>query len=211
VTSIFALVDAIGIKAALQRGEVSRDRLIALREAIDEIAARYTDISFISFADSLLLKSNWSVGQFDSQVRYTYEPETFVRLIAELQETYRSVLGLDLYAVLTQGSNEYYDDALLHISATHNHVSLNSLGLPFAQLLAIDYAARDAIHSGRHLPGELYMDEDLFRSLGFDHHFQSDACPRGSYRAPMMTGDSSYYIASCRQILENLRDVPPLR
>jgi hypothetical protein len=209
--SVFALVDAIGIKVALERGDIRRDRLLALRDAIDSIAARYNDISFISFADSLLLKSNWSVGTFDSHVKYTYQPEIFIRLIAELQETYQSVLQLGVYAVLTQGINEYYDDALLHISPTRNHISLNSLGLPFAQLLAIDDAARGAIRRQLHAPGELYMDANFFHSLGLKYDFRKDECQRGTYRAPMMTGDAFYYVASCRQTLDNIRDVPPLR
>jgi hypothetical protein len=114
--SVFATIDAIGVRAALERHELTRDKLLVLRERIDTVAEEYRDISFISFADSLLLKSNWPVGQFASEVRYTYEPEIFIRLIAELQTTYQSVLGLNIYAVLAQGSNEYYDDALLHLS-----------------------------------------------------------------------------------------------
>jgi hypothetical protein len=91
--SIFVMIDAIGVRAALERHELTRERLLTLREGIDAIAAKYKDILFISFADSLLLKSNWSVGMFDSEVQYTYEPEIFIRIIAELQETYSNVLG----------------------------------------------------------------------------------------------------------------------
>jgi hypothetical protein len=205
--SVFSLVDAVGIKRALERGEVTRDRLVALREAIDRVAEKYRSISFISFADSLLLKSNWSVGQFDSEIRYTYEPEILIRVVDELREVYRNILGLDLYAVLTQGSNEYYDDPLLHISATGNHISLNSLGLPFAQLLAIDHAARDAVRCDFHSPAELYIDENFFRSLSFQYRFERDECPMGTYRGPMMSADANYYMSNCREILSNLREI----
>jgi len=209
--SIFALIDAIDVTIALQRRDLTREKLLTLREGVDAIAERYRDISFISFADSLLLKSNWSVGQFDSQVRYTYEPEIFIRLIAELQAIYRSVLGLNIYAILTQGSNEYYDDALLHISSTRNHISLNSLGLPFAQLRAIEDAVRKAIRNGEHPRSELYMDENFFRSLSMAHSFKREECPTGAYRTRLMTEDSSYYIASCSQILDNMREAAPLQ
>jgi hypothetical protein len=202
--SAFALIDAVGVASALGRGELTRERLITLRDAIDELAARHTDVSLISLADNLLLKSNWSVGQFDSNVKYTYEPETIIRIINELRDVYRSVLGLNLYAVLTQGLNAYYDDALLHISRTRNHISLNSLGLPFAQLLAIDQAARTAIRNEEHRPAELYLDEDFFRSLNWKHAFQRDACPVGKYRGPMMTNDATYYMSDCDEILSNL-------
>jgi hypothetical protein len=60
--SVFALVDAVGVKDALNSGLLTRGKLIRLRDQIDVIAARHPAISFISFADSLLLKSNWQVG-----------------------------------------------------------------------------------------------------------------------------------------------------
>jgi hypothetical protein len=202
--SVFALIDAIGVKRVLESGKLTRDRLISLRDAIDELAARRTDISFISLADNLLLKSNWSVGQFDSEVKYTYEPESMIRVIDELRGVYRSVLALDLYAVLTQGVNAFYDDALLHVSGSGNHISLNSLGLPFAQLLAIEGAARAAIRSNEHLRAELYMDEDFFRSLNFKHGFKRDECLSACYRGPMMAEDASYYMSSCAEILSNI-------
>jgi hypothetical protein len=202
--SAFALIDAIGVKRALESGELTRERLIALRNAIDELAAQHTDISFISLADNLLLKSNWSVGQFDSEVTYTYEPESMIRVIDELRGVYRSVLGLHMYAVLTQGLNAYYEDALLHVSGSGNHISLNSLGLPFAQLLAIEGAARAAIRRNEHPRAELYIDEDFFRSLNFKHRFKRDECLSGYYRGPMMSEDASYYMSSCAEILSNL-------
>ena len=74
------------------------------------MARRYSDVWFISFADSLLLKSNWTVGHFESSVKYTYRPEIFFKLFAELRALYREELSLEVYASLTQGSNEYYDE-----------------------------------------------------------------------------------------------------
>ncbi len=122
--SVFALIDAIDVKDALKKGLLTRGKLVRLRDRIDAIAEQHPDIAFISFADSLLLKSNWHVGQFESEIEYSYEPEIFVRLISEIQTVYREVLGLDIYAVLTQGSNAYYEDPLLHRSETGNHISL---------------------------------------------------------------------------------------
>jgi hypothetical protein len=65
--SIFALVDTIGVKDALRRNSLTREKLVLLRDRIDVVARAYPTISFISFADSLLLKSNWSAGLHDSQ------------------------------------------------------------------------------------------------------------------------------------------------
>ncbi len=202
--SVFAIVDAIGVKNALASGKLTREKLIELRGRIDEIAKANPNISFVSFADSLLIKSNWFVGQYDSHIKYTYEPEVIIRLIADIRLAYLDVLGMEVYAVLTQGSNEYYEDSLLHISPTQNHISLNSLGLPFAQLMSIDNAARGAIRDHVHDPAELYMDENFYRSLRLVHEFSKKALPKGVYQSPMSTGDSFYFYSDYQTIIENL-------
>ncbi len=163
--SVFGFIDAIGVKKAIKDGAITEKRLVALRDEIDELGKSYPQVSFISFADSVLVKSNWSVGMVNSDVKYTYKPEIFLITIKELQRIFEKTLGLAIYAVLTQGYNEYYNDSLLHISSSQNHVCLNSLGLPFAQLLAIDNAVKGNIRKKAHRPSEVYMDEYFFRSL----------------------------------------------
>jgi hypothetical protein len=201
--SAFVLVDAIGMKEALAKGVVTRTKLIALRDKFDEISARSQSLSLISFGDSLLLKSNWFVGHRESELSYTYEPEAIIRCLPEINAAYQEILGMAVYAVITQGSNEYYDDGLLHFSPTRNHVSLNSLGLPFAQLFAIDKAAREAIHNGEHQPTEVYLEENFFRSLRFNLAFSRDKRSRYYYDAPLACGPSYYYAESLRKLLDN--------
>jgi hypothetical protein len=202
--TVFALIDAVGVKAAIRSNTLTRDRLVRLRSRIDDLAAHYPEVWFISFADSLLLKSNWTVGHYESAVKYTYRPEIFFKLFAELRGFYQEELGLEIYATLTQGSNEYYDDDVTHVSASGNHISLNSLGLPFAQLMAIDEAARAAIRSGVHSPNDLYMDELFFRSIRFKHSFEKNRQPRNRYSSPMKDGGSHYFYASADTVLSNL-------
>jgi hypothetical protein len=202
--SAFALVDAIGVKDALSRQQLNAEKLIELRSRIDLVAERNPGISFVSFADSLLLKSNWSVGTFDSNVEYTYEPEALVKLLPQLSSIYQDVLGLRIYAAIAQGLNEYYDESLLHISKSANHVCLNSLGLPFAQLLAIDEAVRAAIRQHAHEPADLYVDEQFYHSLRFRYEFDKHAQPSAPYRAPLSEIASAYYYCSFETILTNL-------
>ncbi len=202
--SVFGFIDAIGVKEALQTGTITRDRLIALRNEIDLLGSSYPQISFISFADSVLVKSNWYVGHVHSEVTYTYEPEIFLTVVKDFQRIFQATLGLNVYAVLTQGNNEYYDDSLLHISPSLNHVCLNSLGLPFAQLLAIDQAVKKSLRDGRHLPSELYMDELFFRSLNFSFAFSEKTIPKYTYRNKMSGTSAFYYPAQLSQVLDNL-------
>jgi hypothetical protein len=209
--TVFALIDAIGVKDAITKNALTRDGLIRLRNRIDELASRNPPISFISFADSLLLKSNWTVGHYGSDVKYTYSPEVFFGIFLELRSIYREELGLEIYGVLTQGSNEYYDDDVTHVSASGNHISLNSLGLPFAQLQSIEAAARLAIRSHEHPPCELYMDELFFRSVRFKHSFEKNEQPRQLYPSPMAQRESYYFYADAAAIIENLDPDTPKR
>jgi len=203
--SVFGLIDAIGVKEALQKGELSRDKLILLRDEIDKLAKRYPMVSFISFADSVLIKSNWSVGHVHSEVKYTYKPEIFITIVKEFQSIYKNTLGLDVYAILTQGSNEYYEDSLLHISESKNHIGLNSLGIAFAELMSIDESVRSSIHEKIHEPSELYMDAQFYNSLNFKFEFQKSVRNnKNKYRRKMMGTDGIYYYCQFQDILDNL-------
>lgn len=195
--SVFAMIDAAHMTKEITAGRLSHDKLVELRDRIDDVAARYPDISFISFADSVLLKTNWFVGMVGSGVKYSYEPEKLLTIFAELQTVYRAVLGLEIYCVLAQGSNEFYDDALTHISPSGNHISLNSLGLPFAQIMLIENAARKAIGAGGHGPYELYMDEDFFYSLKFENYDAREMVKSGTYKQKMSSAPGRYFFSDC--------------
>lgn len=203
--SVFGLIDAIGVKVALEQGLVTRDRLIKLRDQIDIISKKHPDFSFITFGDSVLIKSNWSVGYFVTGQKYTYNPETLVSLIKEFRTIYKDILDLNIYAILTQGINEYYDDPLLHISPSNNHISLNSLGIPFSQLLSIDTHARKAVRDNLHGPAELYMDKSFYFSLNFKHGFDKHSCEHNTYQDKMSREPAKYFISSLADVLDNLK------
>lgn len=202
--SAFALLDAIGVKQALSEGRMSGLKLIQLRDRIDQIAAAYPTVAFVSFADSLLLKINWFVGEYDSEINYSYEPESLIRIFPQIALAYQEILGLSVYVIIAQGVNEYADHALMHYSDSGAHVSLNSLGLPFAQLLSIENAAREAIRSGTHGPYEIYADQLFFHSLHFKRGFDIKHQPTGSYEDRMSSRVGTYYCLSLESLLENL-------
>jgi hypothetical protein len=204
----FAIVDAAGVKTLLQSGKLPAKALHALRDRIDAIGARHPELGFISFADSLLVKQVWSVGHIEGQVRYTYEPEALFPVIAELHRAIEQELGTGAYTVMTQGINSYDDPLALHVSARQNHVSLNSLGVPFAQLLAIDSAARKASKAKVHAKSELYVDSMLFRSLNLKYEFDRTRQTHWPYQSPMTHSVGATYVAtSISTIVDNLR--PP--
>lgn len=203
--SIFGLIDAIGVKVALEKGDIDRNKLITLRDEMDTLSERYPHISFISFADSLLVKSNWSVGLHEMESKDVYCPEQFIFLAQEINGIYNKVLGLNTYTILAQGSNEYYDDALLHVSSKGNHISLNSLGVPFAQLQAIENAARVAIKNKLHAPAGLYLDKLFLNSVKFKHDFNKQELPSNKYMSKILSENSIYHYGSTEHLINNLR------
>lgn len=204
--SSFAMIDVANAKDAIREGKLSRDKLIRVRDAIDALAAEHPEISFISFADSLILKSNWTIGHFRSDVLYTYRPETLLRIFQKLKSIYAKHLGVDIYGVFTQGANEYYEDNELHISPSNNHICLNSLGAPFADLMTIERTAKDCIKMKTHPPCELYIDSDFYHSLRLEYEFDKHKQSKVKYSTKLRQQDGYYYYCQCDDILNNLKD-----
>lgn len=201
----FAMVDAIGIKRLLQTGQLSAVKLEAFRTRIDLIAEKYPHLAFVSFADSLLVKHVWTIGHVGKPIPYTYSPENMFPTIVELHRAIREVLGVEAYTVMTQGMNAYDDPTPLHVSPNKNHISLNSLGVPFGQLLAMEGSIRRAIRDGTHGPCDLYIDSLLYRSLKLSYEFR-ESLPLWPYESPMTrTAGATYAGTSIGKILANLR------
>ena len=96
---------------------------------------------------------------------------------------------------------------MLHISKTKNHISLNSLGIPFSQLQSIEATARNAIKDELHNPAELYMDERYYHSLNFRHEFEKSKRLSNIYQTKMMGTPSKYYYMSIKDVMENLEQI----
>lgn len=202
----FAIVDAIGVKQLIRTGALRSEALRTLRDRIDTIADRYPDFAFISFADSLLVKQVWSVGHVHSSIAYTYAPELLLPVVSELLQAFKEVLDLPAYGIMTQGLNAYSDDVTLHRSGKGNHISLNTLGVPFAQLMAIEEAARRSIRSAAHPAAELYLDSTFFRSLKLKYEFDKNRLTPHPYQSPMTKSPkATYVVTSVRELMDNLK------
>jgi hypothetical protein len=202
--AVFGFIDAIGVKDAVNKGLLENARLQALRSGMDKLAEQFSSVSFISWGDSVLLKSNWTAGHFHSGVKYTYNPETFLHLFKEIRELFQKALGLRVYGIFTQGSNEYYTDPVLHISDSKNHICLNALGASFADLFTIDEAARKAIKAKTHAPFELYLDEPYFKSLRLRFEFDKRRLSRHQYTSLLSNGSTTYVCTAYDDIASNL-------
>jgi len=201
--TIFCWIDAIGVEGAIENGSLSQDKLLALRSKIDQLAADFPDILFISFADNILLKTNWTVVNIDLKGAYTYNPERLLILLHEIRLIYKC-LGLRIYAVLSQGHNFYNADELLH-SKKDNHICLNTLGLPFAELFDIETSAKKAIKDGVHPPCDLYMDSAFYQSLRRKYGVET---PSVIYeKTKLSEAEGRYYYDSLDNVLGKLEAV----
>jgi hypothetical protein len=204
--AVFVMIDAIGVKKAIFADQLTPARLLELQAGVDDLAGANPDMAFVSFADSLLVKANWQplAAKGDSA---DYQPERLLQVLIDVQELYRRVVGLHTYAVIAQGGNEY--GALMHRSESGNHLSLNSLGLPFAQIRSIDDTVRNALRSGQHAAAEVYMDSDFFHSLKLDFKFDKTSLARGTYTAPLASGPAQYVMASRDLLMAKLSTEEP--
>jgi hypothetical protein len=210
--STFALVDTVGFKGLVRTGSIANKQLLDIRYWIDRIAERFPSVAFISYGDGLLLKADWRVGMFNSDVKYTYEPEAIVRIIEELRELYLKTFGLSVYAAIAQGANPYHGTDLLHVSKAGNHVSLNSLGIPFEQVTAIEAAAKNAIRERIIHGHELYMDSLFFRSFRMKDNSGRDEFGCLPYSSKILSRAGTFHFANCRALLDAIQwHVTPLR
>lgn len=194
--TIYAEIDVANATTPLRSGRFGGTLMVELRDTLDEIAEKYPQVVFFSYADGVILKGNWDAGYYSLGISPSYGPEEFMGVVFEASSVFERVLGLKAYSVLTQGANSYEDRENVHISGSGNHICLNSLGLPFANLSGIEHAARQNIREGIHLPAELYIDEDLLHSLQLDHAFKQKK-PKYEYPSKMRT-NRSYYIPMSR-------------
>lgn len=195
--AVFGMVDAIHAKEAMRAGKLDRPKLQSLRNGLDLLAAKYPEIAFISFADSVLLKSIWSTSYVRDGFPQTYRPELMIEVFDAIKQLYLAELGLDAYGIFAQGANEFYEDELLHVSGPKNHVGLNSVGAPFAQIMEIEAAVKRAIKKGEHPAADLYLDQHFFASLNMkDYKFKEKVAAAPYISKVMESGGEYRYILS---------------
>jgi hypothetical protein len=167
--SLYALVDAIGVKAALDLANgITSAGVVSLKTIIDGIAMEHPEAAFFTFADTVLIKTNWSAkaGEYDS----SYYPEQFLAIVEKVRAAFQTALRLPAYAVVTQGANFFQQPKTFEMSSNGNHIFIGSLGTPFANLQEIEAAVRRAIREGAHPPKELYLAEWFVLTLHFKHY-----------------------------------------
>jgi hypothetical protein len=88
-----------------------------------------------------------------------------------------------------------------------DHFGFRKFGLPFAQISAIESAARQAIRKSSHLPAELYLDRDFFLSLGVHDYDWRMSLPTFEYDQKLSSAPGSYLCLGRDELLGHLRQL----
>lgn len=195
----YGWVDAIGAKSAMLSGSLTREKLVQARERVDRIAATHSTSGFVSFADTILIKTLWNSGYIETGQKLNYKPEELLMICSEIMQVFKDVLDLESYCIVTQGANKYNDEQPLHISSTSNHVSMNILGAPFADILAIEDAAKTAAKGGIHPYCNIYLDESFYLSLKTDRKHVV-----GHFRSPLTNTLRRYFCGNLSDFLSSI-------
>lgn len=160
----YVFIDLVGFKEYMKKNiELDREKLEKINQEIDRYIEGKKGLSVISVSDSVILKKNFGIR--DAYEQYT--PEELVYDSIEIRKIFKDNLGLDSYAIFTQGFNEYSSKDNFHIGAGGNHVSMLSSGSPYVDMFDIELSASQNLKSKIHSPYSCYFHEDFFLSMNF--------------------------------------------
>jgi hypothetical protein len=162
--SSYVFIDLIGFKKYMEQ-EVELDRELAeeINKKLDKFVSSRADISILSVSDSVILKKNWGIR--DDYNDFT--PEILIEDFLEIKKIFKEMIGLDSFAVFTQGFNEFSTEDNLRFSEDCRHVSMLTSGAPFVDLMDIEKVAVMNQKNGIHPPCDCYFHDDFFLSLNF--------------------------------------------
>jgi hypothetical protein len=163
--STFLLVDAIGMKKKMYSDSKKLlGELNYLSLKVDELAKKYPQLLFISAADNIIVKANFS----PRAVQPIYNPELLLDVCQELREGIKDSLGCESYGIFTQGFNFYNDLSLYSKGSDFNHINTRSLGEPYKELFWLESKIRDDIKNSYIEPTTAYFSPDYFFSLNLN-------------------------------------------
>lgn len=171
IFSSYALIDASGMRNLLEQiGTINETQINNFKNMINHIASEYKEYFFLTYADSVIIKSNWTPKEKDYDK--TYQPETLLNVIKKIFTSFKSAFDLDAYAIITQGANQVMGNSNFEISLQKNHIFFSSLGAHFAELFEIDSVVRKNIKKEIHSRKNLYLSNSFFFTLRFRKYEQ---------------------------------------
>lgn len=155
-----------------------------VQRIFDDFAKRHQNIVIWSFADSLIIKSNWC---YYKKIKYC--PESFLKTILELRTILSKKIGIKSYIILTQGQNYIGSDKTVHINSTCNHFGMLSYGPPFTSLFEIDNAVKKLELKQKR---SLYIEKKFYDSLNNKSFFDASTKNEFPFTCSFLKTDNKY-------------------
>jgi len=167
IYSAYVLIDFVGIRNLLnQYGEFPSDKLNSIKAIIDKFCNQNKDLTFLTCADNIVIKSGW---EFDSK-NSKYQPEKLVMTVHQLMLEIKKETNINSYAIMTQGAN-YVDEKNLTNSATpKNHFFISSISVPFIEAFEIDSDVRKRIKNKEIEKMPFYIEQSFYISTKRKHY-----------------------------------------
>ena len=161
--SVYCIIDFIDMKKILSKlGSISAEQLNRIKYIVDVFATANPDYIFMSFADNILIKTNWKMDYKGNTT--IYNPEKLLRLIQKLRREIKLELGIDSYSIVSQGAN-YVDENFVNLEPiVKNHFFLPSLSTSFIEIFEIDNDIRNKIKSQELKRSEVYLENSFYQS-----------------------------------------------
>lgn len=164
IFSTYALIDAVGMRKLLEcEGEIEERKILEFNKELNKISRVNKDLFFFAYADSVLIKANWSANKNDYE--NTFNPECFLLVVKKVSDIFKLVFDLDAYSILTQGVNQIKLSSHVELSKENNFVFFNSLGAHFAELFNIEEFVRGNIRNNKHSAKNIYLSKSLFLTM----------------------------------------------
>ena len=142
VYSAYVLIDFIGIRNLLNEyGEFPYDTLNSIKTIIDKYSNQHKDLTFLTCADNIIIKSGWEFGSENSK----YQPEKLIITVNQLMKEIKKETLINSYAIMTQGANYVDEKNLIHSATPKNHFFMSSISVPFIEAFEIDFDIRKRI------------------------------------------------------------------
>lgn len=161
IYSAYVLIDFVGVRDLLhQFGEFPSQKLDSVKRIVDDFARQNKELTFLTCADNIILKSGWAYDHQSS----SYHPEKLIKTVHDLMTRIEDETQIKSYSIFTQGAN-YVDERSIAMShSPSNHYFISSISVPFIEAFEIDNDIRKRLRRNEIERESFYIEQSFYVS-----------------------------------------------
>jgi hypothetical protein len=201
IYSTYVMIDFVGIRNLLAKyGEFPIEKLNSIKSIIDEYSEKNADLTFLTCADNIIIKSGWELAKTNLQ----YNHERLIKTVNQIMSDIKKKTEISSYAIFTQGAN-YVNETNLDKSKTpSNHHFISSISVPFIEAFEIDNNIRKQIKDEKIEKNQFYIESSFYISA--NRKFYSSKEPKWfkeiTFNSRKLQSSLSYYSVSYNNLNE---------